>query len=210
VQAEISKATFEVRKLRSQRHTTVALQELEGFQILWQSAVRKLQRWQRKKKLQRSASSVESSPKAAADAPPLEAPSPAEAWLEANTIRRGGKLVLKPGVPPYDPSTALTVGEESAEEDLPLSTARAVGCRPDPSSTVDAAPSANAECWALPAFERQESQSQHQRKASEDDSQETSPTVVSAVDDDASSSDEGNSHVVTSMDVPSKDGEILM
>jgi hypothetical protein len=168
------------------------MQELEGLQIVWQSAVRKLQRWQRKKKLLRSASPVEMSAKATANALLLEAPSPAEAWLEANTTRRGGKLVLKPGVPPYDPSTALTLGEESTEESLPFSKAPDVG-RCLGSSSADAVPTANAESWTMPTFKQQQSQAQHQRKTSEDDSQETSPTVVSAVDDDASATDEEES-----------------
>jgi hypothetical protein len=194
--------------MRSQRHTSVAMQELEGFQILWQSAVRKLQRWQRKKKLQRSASPVEMSSKATTDARPLGAPSLAEAWLEANTTRRGGKLVLKPGVPPYDPSTALTVGVQSAAESLSFSKAPAIGSCLGSSSAEDAVPSGNAESWTMPTFKPQQSQAQHQRKVSEDDSQETSPTVVSAVDDDASATDEEESPGSTA--VASKDREILV
>jgi hypothetical protein len=207
---EINKATFEVRKLRSQRHASMAMQELEGLQILWQSAVRKLQRWQRRKKLQRSASLVELSSKANADVPLVEAPSPAEAWLEANTIRLGGKLVLKPGVPPYDPSTALTVDEESAEQSLPFSAAPGAGSRPGSCAAAVSGPSMNEECLKLPALKDQQSQAQHQRKVSEDDSQETSPTVVSAVDDDASVTDEEEAPGLRSTVVASKDGEILV
>jgi hypothetical protein len=186
------------------------MQEFEGIQILWQSAVRKLQRWQRKKKLQRSASPVELSSKATYDIPPFEAPSPAEAWLEANTTRREGKLVLKPGVPPYDPSTALTVGEMSAEQSLPFSTAPVAGSCTESSATAESSSTANAESWTLTTLKNQQSQAQHQRTGSEDDSQETAPTVVSAGDDDASATDEEESPCTGPTVAASKGVDVLV
>jgi hypothetical protein len=108
--------------------------------------------------------------------------SPAEAWLEANTTRRRGKLVLKPGVVPHDASTAFAGEIDEVSESQSAVTSNGVAAIADihlPESSSSAADKTES----LLLSQIHQPPMQHQRKGSEESS-ETAPTVASVSEDD--------------------------
>jgi hypothetical protein len=213
-QEEISKASFEVRKMRSQRHTTIAMQEMEGVELFVQSAVRKFQRWQRRRQLQRAASLPVPAELAAAAAPSADLAksalmTPAEAWLEANTTRRRGKLVLKPGVAPHDASTTVSEDSERLVESPPPVTSSDMAGVADAHPTEASGDQTSPRTDANPIVAEPEAAAgcllsqippppvQHQRKGSEE-SQDTAPTEASVDEGDSPATD---GQEVTGVDV---------
>lgn len=162
---------------------SVAMQEFEDAVIVWQSAVRKFQRWRRRREAAAAAAAA-----AAADSTTATGgrgggastePS-ASAWLERNALKRGNRLVLKPGVAPHDPSTAFawSDNDDDSTVDTDVSAVRERAPEPADAQSSDRLPAGPAEevgTWLA------------KRKVSEDGSEGTAPSSAST---EGSSTDE--------------------